>query len=55
MVAQAAAVMSDARVGALPVVEAGRLIGILTQHDVLRALATTLPAVRGADPDDYLR
>jgi acetoin utilization protein AcuB len=54
-VAQAAAVMSEARVGALPVVEAGRLIGILTEHDVLRALATTLPPVRGTDPDDYLR
>jgi acetoin utilization protein AcuB len=55
LVAQAAAVMTEARVGALPVVEAGRLIGILTEHDVLRALAATLPTVRGSDPDDYLR
>jgi acetoin utilization protein AcuB len=54
-VAQAAAVMSGSSVGALPVVEDGRLIGILTGHDVLRALAATLPPVRGTDPDDYLR
>ena len=52
-VAQAAAVMADARVGSLPVVEGQRLVGILTEHDVLKALAATLPAVKGADPDEY--
>jgi acetoin utilization protein AcuB len=52
-VAQAAAVMATARVGSLPVVEGQRLVGILTEHDVLKAMAATLPSVRGADPDDY--
>jgi CBS domain-containing protein len=50
--AQAAALMLDGRFGCLPVVENGRLVGILTEHDVLRALAERLPAIRG-DPDDY--
>ena len=52
--AQAAAVMFSARVGSLAVVEAGRLMGIITERDVLRALAATVPAIRGADPDTYL-
>jgi CBS domain-containing protein len=45
--------MADARIGCLPVVEGERLVGILTEHDVLKALAATLPAIRGADPDEY--
>ena len=53
LVAQAAAVMADARVGCLPVVEGRRLVGILTEHDVVKALASTLPSIKGADPDDY--
>jgi acetoin utilization protein AcuB len=53
-VAQAAAMMANFRVGSLPVVEAGQLVGIVTEHDVLKALATTLPCIRGADPDTYL-
>ena len=53
-VAQAAAVMANSRVGSLPVVEGGRLVGIVTEHDVLKALAATLPCIRGADPDTYL-
>lgn len=53
-VAQAAALMFEARIGSLAVVEAGRLIGIVTERDVLRAIAATLPAVRGMDPDTYL-
>ena len=52
--AQAAAVMANFRVGSLPVVEGGRLVGIVTEHDVLKALAATLPCIRGADPDTYL-
>jgi acetoin utilization protein AcuB len=52
--AQAAAVMLEARVGCLPVVEHGGLVGIVTERDVLRALAGTLPSVRGIDPDTYL-
>lgn len=50
-VAQAAAVMADARVGSLPVVEGKRLLGIITERDVLKALASTLPSLD--DPDDY--
>jgi acetoin utilization protein AcuB len=52
--AQAAAIMADARIGSLPVVEGKRLVGIVTEHDVLKALAATLPCVKGADPDTYL-
>jgi acetoin utilization protein AcuB len=52
-VAQAAAVMADARVGSLPVVDHERLVGIVTERDVLAAVAETLPSLKGADPDDY--
>lgn len=41
---QAASRMRDADVSALPVVEAGRLVGILTERDLARA------AAEGADP-----
>jgi len=51
--AQAAAIMTAARVGCLPVVDKAQLVGIVTEHDVLKALAATLPSVRGADPDTY--
>ena len=51
--AQAAAIMADAKVGSLPVVDHGRLVGIVTEHDVLKALAATLPSIRGDDPDSY--
>ncbi|HXD98374.1 MAG TPA: CBS domain-containing protein [Candidatus Acidoferrum sp.] len=53
-VAQAAAIMANVRIGSLPVVEGTRLVGIVTEHDVLKALAATLPCVKGADPDTYL-
>ena len=52
--AQAAAVMFEGRIGSLAVVQKGRLVGIVTERDVLRALALTLPSVRGVDPDTYL-
>jgi acetoin utilization protein AcuB len=53
-VARAAALMFEARIGCLPVVEGQRLIGIVTERDVLKVLAATLPSVRGIDPDNFL-
>ena len=52
--AQAAALMLEGRFSGLPVVDEGRLVGIVTEVDVLRSLAATLPAVKGSDPDTYL-
>jgi CBS domain-containing protein len=49
---QAAARMLDGKIGCLPVLLDGRLVGILTERDVLRALSARLPAIRG-DADDY--
>jgi acetoin utilization protein AcuB len=40
---QAARLMHERKIGALPVVDAGRVIGMLTEHDVLRAFATIIP------------
>jgi acetoin utilization protein AcuB len=54
LLAQAAAVMFEGRIGSLAVVQKGRLVGIVTERDVLRALALTLTPVRGVDPDTYL-
>jgi len=48
--AEAAAVMLERGFGSLPVVEGGRLVGIVTERDVLRALASSVPAVKGMDP-----
>ena len=54
LLAQAAAVMFEGRFGSLPVMQKGKLVGIVTEHDVLKALAQTLVPVRGIDPDTYL-
>jgi CBS domain-containing protein len=51
--AQAAAIMAERRIGSLPVVDHARLVGIVTERDVFKALAATLPCVRGEDPDTY--
>ena len=51
--ARAAAVMFEQRVGSLPVVEDGRLVGILTERDLLRALMRAYPT-RGWDVEDLL-
>jgi acetoin utilization protein AcuB len=40
---QAARLMHEQKIGALPVVEAGRVLGILTERDVLRAFAALTP------------
>lgn len=53
-IAQAAAIMFEGRFGSLPVVDRGQLVGIVTERDVLKALAATMAAVRGNDPDTYL-
>jgi CBS domain-containing protein len=37
-VAHAALIMTERRVGSLPVVDNGKLVGMLTERDVLRAL-----------------
>ena len=38
-VAEAARIMMDHKIGALPVVEEGRLVGIITESDFVRAMA----------------
>jgi acetoin utilization protein AcuB len=50
---QAAARMLADAIGCLPVVLGGRLVGIVTQKDVLRSLRDRLPAIKG-DADDCL-
>jgi acetoin utilization protein AcuB len=52
-VAQAVAAMYERRMGSLPVVEHGRLVGILTERDLLRALMKESPA-RAADIEPFL-
>lgn len=44
-VARAATIMQEERIGALPVVSAGRLVGIVTRHDLLRALVALVKHV----------
>lgn len=47
--------MSRRRVKRLPVVEDGRLIGILSRSDLLRGLAGNLPAEPGPGEDERIR
>jgi acetoin utilization protein AcuB len=44
-VPQAAAFMLEHRVGSLPVVDGGKLVGIVTDRDAVKALARQVPAV----------
>jgi CBS domain-containing protein len=52
-VSEAAAVMFECRVGSLPVREDGKLVGIVTERDIFKALMMAIPAVRGADSDTF--
>lgn len=52
-VAEAGAVMFERRVGSLPVRENGKLVGIVTERDIFKALMMAIKPVRGADPDTY--
>jgi CBS domain-containing protein len=45
--------MSERRIGSLPVVDNGRLLGVLTERDVLRAVARE-GSVRKLDPEGFL-
>ena len=40
-VAEAARIMIDHKIGALPIVDDGQLVGILTESDFVRAMATS--------------
>jgi CBS domain-containing protein len=45
--------MFECRIGSLPVRENGKLVGIVTERDVFKALMMAIKPVRGADPDTY--
>jgi acetoin utilization protein AcuB len=48
---EAGLVMVERHIGSLPVVDGDRLVGILTEHDVLKALRTDAGPDPGADID----
>jgi len=48
-IAEAARILRDKKYGALPVVDRGELVGILTEHDILRAFLR----LSGADQQGY--
>lgn len=52
-VAEAGAVMFERRVGSLPVCESGKIVGIVTERDIFKALMMSIQPVRGADPDTF--
>jgi acetoin utilization protein AcuB len=51
--ADAATIMYERKFGALPVVEAGRVVGILSEIDVLRAFADMTGRRLEARPEDW--
>ena len=59
-VAEAARVMIDQGIGSLGVMDSGRLVGIMTERDVLRAVAegadlvgTSVETAMTPDPDEF--
>jgi CBS domain-containing protein len=42
-VVEAARIMLDHKIGALPVVDGGTIIGIMTETDIMRAFAAMVP------------
>ena len=53
VLAHAALLMSERRVGSLPVVADGRLVGVLTERDLVRAVARD-GSMRKRDPEGFL-
>jgi acetoin utilization protein AcuB len=45
----AAALMFERRVGSLPVVDGGRVVGIVTERDVLKTVGARIPDLGGVD------
>lgn len=47
---EAAAIMADRRIGCLPVVDAGRLVGIITEGDIVRCIEREVPVSAAVHP-----
>lgn len=46
---QAAKIMAERRIGFLPVVSSGRLIGVVSERDIVRAIASGIPPTAPVD------
>ncbi len=51
-VREAAAIMLEHKIGGLPVVDSGRLVGIITESDIFRLLAEALPESEAPEPSE---